>query len=186
VHCAGRAAVPESARRGHDADARPGGNTGLTPLREISPEWREEVDDAALRILHLRIALAAERIPRFQVSSSASFREFSVQTVDFLRRFAAEGHRYAVSSGWRRPLRIERPDRGNGIECEPQTSPQRRLNVTMPDRLQLLRELQTARVNSSRPEASSRSKRSSTFSACAPASASTANPSMIAPTCSGG
>jgi hypothetical protein len=131
------------ARRGPNADARPCDDAGLTRLPEISAECREEIDDAPVGISHLRIALAPECIPWFAVFSTASFREFSVQTVDFLRRFAAQGHRHAVPSRWRRPFRIERPDRVLGIECEPQTSRQHRLNVTMPHRIHLLGELQT-------------------------------------------
>jgi hypothetical protein len=56
-------------------------------LRE-SAERREQVDYVPVGIMDLCVALAPERIPGFLVSSSATFSDLPVETVDLSRRVA--------------------------------------------------------------------------------------------------
>src|SRR5205807_9390412 len=83
---------------------------------EPSASRREQIDHAAVWILYLRVALTPERVPRLLIAESASVRELSVETIDVVRRFAAERDCRPVATGRRRPRRIERPDRFLGVK----------------------------------------------------------------------
>jgi hypothetical protein len=134
--------VPLSAQSQPDAEAvrclRRGQRGGGAAPEGASAEGREQVDHAAVRILHLRVALTPERVPRLLVSGCASLSEFSVQTVDVFWRFTAERDRHPVSIRWWPSGRIERPNRFLGVEREAQSARERRLNMAVPHRQRAL------------------------------------------------
>src|SRR5205807_8976943 len=101
-----------------------------------------QVDHGAVRILQLRVALTPERVPWLLVAGRAGVRELSVQTVDVMRRIAAERDRYPVAVRRWHPSRIEGPDRLLGVERKAQSSWQRRLNMAVPHRVRIVGKLQ--------------------------------------------